>query len=90
MAGIKGFDFICRYYDVTEGKGALAREGERVVVHYEARWRGVTFMTSRYHLLSVFCSAVIRRHKVVMLRCMQVLVRPATGAAGTRGSPSPS
>ena len=29
------------------GKGALADQGERVVVHYEARWRGVTFMTSR-------------------------------------------
>ena len=29
------------------GKGALADKGERVVVHYEARWRGVTFMTSR-------------------------------------------
>lgn len=38
---------LCRYYDVTEGNGALAREGERVVVHYEARWKGVTFMTSR-------------------------------------------
>ncbi len=38
----------CRYYDIVEGKGALAREGERVVVHYEARWRGVTFMTSRW------------------------------------------
>ncbi|CAL8467432.1 g6970 [Coccomyxa elongata] len=36
-----------KYYDIVEGKGALAREGERVVVHYEARWRGVTFMTSR-------------------------------------------
>ena len=38
---------VCRYYDVAEGNGALAREGERVVVHYEARWKGVTFMTSR-------------------------------------------
>lgn len=37
----------CRFYDVELGKGALAGEGERVVVHYEARWRGVTFMTSR-------------------------------------------
>ncbi|KAK9821736.1 hypothetical protein WJX81_000095 [Elliptochloris bilobata] len=36
-----------RYFDVEEGRGALADEGERVVVHYEARWRGVTFMTSR-------------------------------------------
>jgi hypothetical protein len=39
--------FVRRYYDVVEGSGALAREGERVVVHYEARWKGVTFMTSR-------------------------------------------
>ena len=36
-----------RFYDVELGKGALADQGERVVVHYEARWRGVTFMTSR-------------------------------------------
>lgn len=36
-----------RYYDVEVGKGALAKEGERVVVHYEARWKGITFMTSR-------------------------------------------
>lgn len=38
---------LSRVYDVELGKGALADEGERVVVHYEARWRGVTFMTSR-------------------------------------------
>jgi len=35
-----------RYYDVELGRGALADVGERVVVHYDARWRGVTFMTS--------------------------------------------
>ena len=33
---------------MAEGNGALAKEGERVVVHYEARWKGVTFMTSRW------------------------------------------
>ena len=32
---------------MVEGNGALAQAGERVVVHYEARWKGVTFMTSR-------------------------------------------
>ena len=36
-----------KYYDVVLGKGAEIREGARAVVHYEARWRGVTFMTSR-------------------------------------------
>ena len=36
-----------RYYDVDVGKGALADVGERVVVHYEARWKGVTISTSR-------------------------------------------
>lgn len=47
---------LCRYYDVVEGSGALAKEGERVVVHYEARWRGVTFMTSR--LVHVFATEI--------------------------------
>jgi len=32
------------------GKGAEATEGSRAVVHYEARWKGVTFMTSRQGL----------------------------------------
>ena len=36
-----------RYYDVALGKGAEVQEGVRAVVHYEARWKGVTFMTSR-------------------------------------------
>ena len=36
-----------RYYDVVLGKGTEATEGSRAVVHYEARWKGVTFMTSR-------------------------------------------
>lgn len=44
----RALHMLRRYYDVTEGNGALAREGERVVVHYEARWKGVTFMTSRW------------------------------------------
>ena len=41
-----------KFYDVTPGKGALPRKGDRVSVHYEIRWHGVTFMTSR--LVSVF------------------------------------
>jgi hypothetical protein len=29
------------------GKGAEAEEGKRVVVHFEAKWKGVTFITTR-------------------------------------------
>eukprot|EP01026_Neomeris_dumetosa_P034506 TRINITY_DN27718_c1_g3_i2.p1 TRINITY_DN27718_c1_g3~~TRINITY_DN27718_c1_g3_i2.p1 ORF type:complete len:205 (-),score=33.03 TRINITY_DN27718_c1_g3_i2:119-733(-) len=36
-----------KVYDVKVGEGQLAEVGRRVVVHYEAKWRGVTFMTSR-------------------------------------------
>lgn len=38
---------VCRFYDVKVGGGQTAKVGDRVAVHYEARWRGVTFMTSR-------------------------------------------
>ena len=37
----------CRYYDVSVGSGPVAVEGARVAVHYDAYWRGITFMTSR-------------------------------------------
>ena len=37
-----------KYYDTVVGGGALAKEGDRVVVHYEARWKGITFITSRW------------------------------------------
>lgn len=36
-----------KYYDMTPGKGAMPRKGDRIAVHYEIRWHGVTFMTSR-------------------------------------------
>jgi len=36
-----------KYYDVKVGTGLLAKEGERVAVHYDCKWRGITFMTSR-------------------------------------------
>ena len=36
-----------RYYDVELGKGSEAIEGSRVAVHYDAYWKGITFMTSR-------------------------------------------
>ena len=36
-----------KYYDMTPGKGALPKKGDRIAVHYEIRWHGVTFMTSR-------------------------------------------
>ena len=38
--------FECRIYDVKVGGGQTAKVGDRVAVHYEARWRGITFMTS--------------------------------------------
>lgn len=42
-----------KYYDMTPGKGALPKKGDRIAVHYEIRWHGVTFMTSRYDLCHV-------------------------------------
>jgi hypothetical protein len=36
-----------RIYDVVVGKGQEAELGQRVVVHFEAKWKGVTFITSR-------------------------------------------
>ncbi|EPS58256.1 hypothetical protein M569_16558, partial [Genlisea aurea] len=36
-----------KYYDLKVGGGAVAVKGSRVAVHYVAKWRGVTFMTSR-------------------------------------------
>ena len=37
-----------RYYDTIVGtQGPVAEEGRRVVVHFEAKWKGVTFITSR-------------------------------------------
>ncbi|CAL0321479.1 unnamed protein product [Lupinus luteus] len=36
-----------KYYDLTVGNGAEAVKGSRVAVHYVAKWRGITFMTSR-------------------------------------------
>lgn len=36
-----------KYYDMTPGKGAQPKKGDRIAVHYEIRWHGVTFMTSR-------------------------------------------
>lgn len=36
-----------KIYDITVGKGKVATKGERVAVHYVAKWKGITFMTSR-------------------------------------------
>ncbi|KAG5556752.1 hypothetical protein RHGRI_007125 [Rhododendron griersonianum] len=35
------------YYDLKVGGGAEAVKGSRVAVHYVAKWKGITFMTSR-------------------------------------------
>ncbi|CAI9097874.1 OLC1v1034387C1 [Oldenlandia corymbosa var. corymbosa] len=39
-----------KYYDIKVGSGAEAVKGSRVAIHYVAKWRGVTFMTSRQGL----------------------------------------
>ncbi|KAF0908872.1 hypothetical protein E2562_028752 [Oryza meyeriana var. granulata] len=39
-----------RYYDITVGTGPKAVKGSRVAVHYVAKWKGITFMTSRQGL----------------------------------------
>ncbi|KMT06434.1 hypothetical protein BVRB_7g161060 isoform A [Beta vulgaris subsp. vulgaris] len=36
-----------KYYDLKVGGGAQAVKGSRVAVHYVAKWKGITFMTSR-------------------------------------------
>ncbi|KAL5545982.1 hypothetical protein UlMin_005669 [Ulmus minor] len=36
-----------KYYDLKVGNGAKAVKGSRVAVHYVAKWKNVTFMTSR-------------------------------------------
>ncbi|XP_077253178.1 FKBP-like peptidyl-prolyl cis-trans isomerase family protein isoform X1 [Tasmannia lanceolata] len=39
-----------KYYDFKVGGGPEAVKGSRVAVHYVAKWRGITFMTSRQGL----------------------------------------
>ncbi|KAL3716458.1 hypothetical protein ACJRO7_008112 [Eucalyptus globulus] len=39
-----------KYYDIKVGGGAEAVKGSRVAVHYVAKWKGITFMTSRQGL----------------------------------------
>uniref|UniRef100_I1Q8N6 peptidylprolyl isomerase n=2 Tax=Oryza glaberrima TaxID=4538 RepID=I1Q8N6_ORYGL len=41
---------LSRYYDITVGSGLKAVKGSRVAVHYVAKWKGITFMTSRQGL----------------------------------------
>jgi FKBP-type peptidyl-prolyl cis-trans isomerase len=36
-----------KYYDVIEGAGAEAKAGQRVAIHYDVRFRGVTLQSSR-------------------------------------------
>lgn len=36
-----------KYYDLKVGGGLKAEKGSRVAVHYVAKWKGITFMTSR-------------------------------------------
>ncbi|XP_068653458.1 peptidyl-prolyl cis-trans isomerase FKBP16-4, chloroplastic isoform X2 [Aristolochia californica] len=39
-----------KYYDLKVGGGIKAVKGSRVAIHYVAKWRGITFMTSRQGL----------------------------------------
>ncbi|XP_020257546.1 peptidyl-prolyl cis-trans isomerase FKBP16-4, chloroplastic-like isoform X2 [Asparagus officinalis] len=39
-----------KYYDLKVGGGTEAKKGSRVAIHYVAKWRGITFMTSRQGL----------------------------------------
>lgn len=39
-----------KYYDLKVGGGTEAVKGSRVAVHYVAKWKGITFMTSRQGL----------------------------------------
>jgi hypothetical protein len=36
-----------RYYDLEVGTGAEATPGERIAIHYDVKFRGITFMSSR-------------------------------------------
>ncbi|GBG62473.1 hypothetical protein CBR_g30794 [Chara braunii] len=36
-----------KFYDLKVGGGATAVRGSRVAIHYVAKWKGITFMTSR-------------------------------------------
>ncbi|XP_039793717.1 peptidyl-prolyl cis-trans isomerase FKBP16-4, chloroplastic-like isoform X5 [Panicum virgatum] len=42
--------FYFMYYDIKVGSGAQAVKRSRVAVHYVAKWKGITFMTSRQGL----------------------------------------
>ncbi|XP_031287416.1 peptidyl-prolyl cis-trans isomerase FKBP16-4, chloroplastic isoform X1 [Pistacia vera] len=39
-----------KYYDLKVGGGPEAKKGSRVAVHYVAKWKNITFMTSRQGL----------------------------------------
>ncbi|BBN14502.1 hypothetical protein MPTK1_6g12290 [Marchantia polymorpha subsp. ruderalis] len=39
-----------KYYDIKVGSGATAVKGARVAIHYVAKWKGITFKTSRQGL----------------------------------------
>ncbi|KAK1272903.1 hypothetical protein QJS04_geneDACA022426 [Acorus gramineus] len=39
-----------KYYDLKVGSGLKAIKGSRVAVHYVAKWKNITFMTSRQGL----------------------------------------
>lgn len=36
-----------KYFDVITGDGLEAKPGERIAVHFDCKWKGVTFITTR-------------------------------------------
>jgi len=36
-----------KYFDVSTGDGLEAKQGERIAVHFDCKWKGVTFITTR-------------------------------------------
>ena len=38
---------LCRYFDVSAGSGPEAQTGQRAVIHFDVKWRGITFITTR-------------------------------------------
>ena len=58
---LSGSYWVGRYYDVTVGSGPEVKEGARIAIHYDARWRGITFMTSRYMIVGQAPSASLEQ-----------------------------
>eukprot|EP00958_Prasinococcus_capsulatus_P001219 scaffold106_cov380-Prasinococcus_capsulatus_cf.AAC.57 len=41
------------YYDLKRGTGQVAQKGDRVAVHFDCKWKGITFVSSRVGRLPI-------------------------------------